>query len=143
MENFLGIIPNPPPNNQSENNKMKQAKRNKGFSLIELIVVIAVIAAIAAVIVPSITNFNEEARDTAAERNVQLWNQTYLEAAAAGAAPLPLALVDATHCPAVAATAMVGTQNVVFNAPAFDTVDAGTLVFDAAANPPLDFVDVD
>jgi prepilin-type N-terminal cleavage/methylation domain-containing protein len=122
---------------------MKKISSKKGFSLIELIVVIAVFAAIAAVIVPSITNFNEEARDTSADRNVQLWNQTYLEAAAAGATGLPNALTDDTHCPEIAATADVGGTTVTFNAPAFDTVDAGTMTFDAAANPPLVFVDVD
>jgi len=56
---------------------MKQAKRNKGFSLIELIVVIAVIAAIAAVIVPQFTNITGAARNATDQRSAQMWNQVY------------------------------------------------------------------
>lgn len=113
---------------------MKKPSSKKGFSLIELIVVIAVIAAIAAVIVPSITNFNQEAQRTADIRNVQLWNQTYLEASAAGAAPLPVAGdFTATHAPAIAALANVGNTPVNFNAPAFDLQLAGADIAFVAA----------
>lgn len=67
-------------NNQSENNNMKQVSKKKGFSLIELIVVIAVIAAIAAVIVPQFSNISGAAKNSADQRNVQLWNEVYANA---------------------------------------------------------------
>jgi len=116
---------------------MKQANRKKGFSLIELIVVIAVIAAIAAVIVPSISNFNQEARQTSDERNVQLWNQTYLEAKAAGA-DLSGVVVAGDDVGAIDTSIDVGKTPVDFIAPEF-TVVAGTVVFDKDGNPPLTY----
>jgi|GEM_PF-5961318 prepilin-type N-terminal cleavage/methylation domain-containing protein len=58
---------------------MKQRSK-KGFSLIELIVVIAVIAAIAAVIVPQFSSMSEAARIATDRRNVQLWNEAYVNA---------------------------------------------------------------
>jgi prepilin-type N-terminal cleavage/methylation domain-containing protein len=110
---------------------MKKSSSKKGFSLIELIVVIAVIAAIAAVIVPSITNFNAEARRTADRRNIQLWNQTYLEAFSAGAtanAPSNWR-TSATEVTALDEHVLVGATDVRFSAPAFNltagTIDAG------------------
>ncbi|MFA5257035.1 MAG: prepilin-type N-terminal cleavage/methylation domain-containing protein [Opitutales bacterium] len=106
---------------------MKQANRKKGFSLIELIVVIAVIAAIAAVIVPSVSNFNTEAKRTSDRRNVQLWNQTYLEARAAGAT-VPTSLTSTTVAPVIATSINVGDTSVSFNAPTFST-SVGTMVF--------------
>jgi len=116
---------------------MKQANRKKGFSLIELIVVIAVIAAIAAVIVPSISNFNKEATQTSDERNVQLWNQTYLEAKAAGVTGLPAA-VTSPDVPAISGNTKVGETTVDFVAPAFN-VKGGTVTFSATGNPPLTY----
>ncbi|MBN1403115.1 MAG: prepilin-type N-terminal cleavage/methylation domain-containing protein [Opitutales bacterium] len=115
---------------------MKQANRKKGFSLIELIVVIAVIAAIAAVIVPSISNFNDEARATSDERNVQLWNQTYLEAKAAGATGLPTAVTGKT-VPAISTNVNVGNTPVSFVAPTFTVT--GNVNFVANGNPPLTY----
>lgn len=118
---------------------MKKSSSKKGFSLIELIVVIAVIAAIAAVIVPSITNFNAEAQRTADRRNVQLWNQTYLEAFSAGAtADAPSAWrTDDTHVTALSEQVNVGTTPVTFNAPAF-VLQAGTI--DAGATAGTGFI---
>jgi type IV pilus assembly protein PilA len=112
---------------------MKKISSKKGFSLIELIVVIAVIAAIAAVIVPSISNFNDEARRTSDSRNVQLWNQTYLEARAANAAGMPAveaAYASGETVPAIHATATVGVgdTDIVFDAPEF-TLGAGSVTF--------------
>ena len=115
---------------------MKQANRKKGFSLIELIVVIAVIAAIAAVIVPSISNFNSEATQTSDERNVQLWNQTYLEAKAAGVTTGLPTTVTSPVVPAISGSTKVGNTTVDFVAPAFN-VKGGTVTFSATGNPPL------
>lgn len=110
---------------------MNQKNRKKGFSLIELIVVIAVIAAIAAVIVPSISNFNVEAQRTSDRRNVQLWNQTYLEARAANnSAPVPTIAAASTAVAAYDAQATVGATDINFNAPGF-TLAAGTVTFAA------------
>ena len=120
---------------------MKKSSSKKGFSLIELIVVIAVIAAIAAVIVPSITNFNQEAKNTADKRNVQLWNQTYLEASSAGA---NMSTATATNgaagtgkATAFSVPSNVGSTTVYFNAPAFNIAGNKALSYTAGANPPL------
>jgi type IV pilus assembly protein PilA len=109
---------------------MKKSSNKKGFSLIELIVVIAVIAAIAAVIVPSITNFSSEAKKTADKRNVQLWNQVYLEAKAAGATGLNTnigAVTRNSNVPAINAytTLGVGNTNVTFSSPSFTLTFGG------------------
>ena len=78
---------------------MKQRSK-KGFSLIELIVVIAVIAAIAAVIVPQFSSMSEAARNATDQRNVQLWNEAYVNAFAvaddvtASSTALPTAVTD-------------------------------------------------
>lgn len=116
---------------------MKKTSSKKGFSLIELIVVIAVIAAIAAVIVPSISNFSNEAKITADNRNVQLWQQVYLEGRAAGAtwtntAPAATIAKDA-EVPALTGSTKVGVggTTVNFNAPKF-TFAAGSGTFTAA-----------
>lgn len=120
---------------------MKKTSSKKGFSLIELIVVIAVIAAIAAVIVPSITNFNQEAKNTADKRNVQLWNQTYLEASSAGAdvskVKATSGVAGAGGADAFSVNTMVGDTKVFFNAPAFTIAGNQKLTYTADANPPL------
>jgi len=98
--------------------------------------VIAVIAAIAAVIVPSITNFNQEAKNTADKRNVQLWNQTYLEAKSAGA-NMSTATGNATVVNAISVSAEVGSTTVYFNSPGFTIAGNKALTFNVNAAAPL------
>jgi len=117
---------------------MKQTNRKRGFSLIELIVVIAVIAAIAAVIVPSVSNFNSEARRTSDQRNVQLWTQTYLEAKAAGALANIPAGNTASHAPAFDVVT-VDVPVIRFTAPEFDMKSGATMTW--GTNTGATFVD--
>ncbi|MBN2069442.1 MAG: prepilin-type N-terminal cleavage/methylation domain-containing protein [Opitutales bacterium] len=105
-------------------------KSNKAFSLIELIVVIAVIAAIAVVIVPRVTNFSDAAQDAADQRNVQLWNSSYLTAYAAdsGDSELPTTVASTTVVPNLSVTVRVGETDVTFAAAGFTLEGEGNEV---------------
>jgi len=83
---------------------MKQAKRNKGFSLIELIVVIAVIAAIAAVIVPQFTNITGAAKNASDQRNAQMWNEVYANVYSIASDPGATGVTGANNLPATGTT---------------------------------------
>lgn len=119
---------------------MKQKNRKKGFSLIELIVVIAVIAAIAAVIVPQFSNMTGAAKTSADQRNVQLWNETYANAAAMDQSALngttltdPTKLDGASSVDPINAVYDVGETQVTFKTDGF-TLKAGTVKWDADTN---------
>jgi len=60
-------------------------RRVYGFSLVELIVVIAVIAILAVIIIPMMYDLTDASRVTSQKRNIQLWNQSYVDAYTAGA----------------------------------------------------------
>ncbi len=112
---------------------MKQRSK-KGFSLIELIVVIAVIAAIAAVIVPQFGNISGAARQSADQRNIQLWNEAYSNAYAMDQSTivtgytLPTAL-DGTNAPVLNVQYNVSGQLMNFYAEGFSLKGTGTLKF--------------
>jgi type IV pilus assembly protein PilA len=121
---------------------MKQANRKKGFSLIELIVVIAVIAAIAAVIVPQFGNISGAAKNSADQRNVQLWNETYANAYAfvsGGVATGTTKVTDTMPTADIAAASNVAAfevtytlsdgTNMTFAAPAFTIAGNSTVAF--------------
>jgi prepilin-type N-terminal cleavage/methylation domain-containing protein len=114
---------------------MKQRSK-KGFSLIELIVVIAVIAAIAAVIVPQFSNISSAAKNSADQRNCQLWNETYMNAVAAWPGGSPAAPTTALihvggntggGADAINVTYNLSGQNVSFSCPEFNIVGTGSI----------------
>jgi len=67
---------------------MKKILTKKGFTLIELIVVIAILAILAAILIPSITNYIDEAEKARDQANVRsYYSALLLSEATGGTAP--------------------------------------------------------
>ncbi|MFA5257036.1 MAG: prepilin-type N-terminal cleavage/methylation domain-containing protein [Opitutales bacterium] len=92
------------------------SKRDSAFSLIELIVVVAVMAVMATVIITMVYDLVGTGRTSTEKRNIQLWNQSYVDAFAAGATDITSANDWGTASSRLAAgvTADLGNSNVTF-----------------------------
>ena len=105
--------------------------RRKAFSLVELIVVVSVIAILTAIIIPMLFDMSGTGRITTETRNVQLWNQTYTDAYAAGATGLATANDWATASSRLAAgvTADLANGTVTFACQEPEFINAGEPTF--------------
>ena len=79
---------------------MKKILTKKGFTLIELIVVIAILAILAAILIPSLTNYLNQAQISKNESSARAFYSEYmLEVASGVASPaLTTTLSDGTTC---------------------------------------------